>query len=77
MREDLKERHIATAGMDEAAMRKALQTRLSLEDEKQLMKALMGDTRYNKTPDKASDDIERVLIDTLHAPMRVNENERI
>jgi hypothetical protein len=72
-REDLKERGIATAGMDEAAMRKVLETRLRLEDEKQLMKVLMGDTRYNKTPDKVSDDIERVLIDTLHAPMRMNE----
>jgi hypothetical protein len=73
IREDLKERGIATAGMDEAAMRKALEKRLRLEDEKQLMKVLMGDTRHNKTPDKVSDDIERVLIDTLHAPMRMNE----
>ena len=72
-REDLKERGIDTAGMDEGHARKVLEIRLRLEDEKQQMKLLIGDTRCNKTPEKVSDDIERVLIDTLHAPMRMNE----
>jgi hypothetical protein len=74
VQEDLKERGVATAGMDEGTTRKALETRLRLEDEKQQMKLLMGDdTRCNKTPEKVSDDIEPVLIDTLHAPTRMNE----
>jgi hypothetical protein len=53
-----------------------MEARLRLEDEKKQMKVLMRDKRFDNLTGKVSDEIGRVIIviiDTLHAPMRMNE----
>lgn len=85
---DLKERGMYSEhvrlDLDEEGQRQVLEERLRLEDEKNRMKVLRRDQRfepreppepnmYNDPVDTVNDDIGRVLIDTLHAPMRMNE----
>ena len=73
VRADLEERKLYKVNMDEGEQRRVLEQRLRLEDEKTQMKVLMRDKRFEDKNGNISDDVERVLIDTLHAPMRMNE----
>jgi hypothetical protein len=70
---DLKGRDLHEKGMSEAEQRRVMEARLRLEDEKKQMKVLVRDKRFGNLTGKDSDDIGRVLIGTLHAPMRMNE----
>jgi hypothetical protein len=72
VREDLKERGSHTRNMNEAEQRKVMEATLRLEDEAKRMKALRRDKRFEEGRG-VSTDIERVIIDTLHAPVRMNE----
>jgi hypothetical protein len=67
---DLKERGLYIEGTSEMEQRREMEARLRLEDEKKQMKVLMQDRRFEGRGGKVSDDIGRVIIDTLHAPMR-------
>jgi hypothetical protein len=71
--QDLKERGLCKQGMSEVAQRREMESRLRLEDEKKQMNVLTRDRRFEGRGGKVSDDIGRVLIDTLHAPTRMNE----
>ena len=70
--EDLKERGLYTRNMNEAEQRKLMEATLRLEDEAKRMKVLRRDKRFEEGRGMSTD-IERVIIDTLHAPMRMNE----
>jgi hypothetical protein len=67
--EDLKERGLYKQGMSEVAQRREMESSLRLEDEKKQMEVLMRDRRFEGRGGKVSEDIGRVLIDTLHVPM--------
>jgi hypothetical protein len=70
--EDLKERGLWKANMGEAEQRTVMEARLRLEDEYKGMRVLRRDKRF-EAKRGLSTDIDRVIIDTLHAPMRMNE----
>ena len=72
VREDLKERGLYTRDMNEAEQRKVMEATFRLEDEAKRMKALRRDKRFEEEGGMSTD-IERVIIDALHAPMRMNE----
>lgn len=71
--EDLRERKMLTRDMGEAEQREAMEARLRLECEYKRMKVLRQDQRFLNGSGNLSDDLGRVIIDTLHAPMRMNE----
>jgi hypothetical protein len=70
--EDLKERSLWKASVGEAEQRRIMEARLRLEGECKGMRVLRRDKRF-KAKRGLSTDIDRVMIDTLHAPTRVNE----
>jgi hypothetical protein len=72
VREDLKERGLHARNVNEAEQRKVMEATLRLEDEAKRMKALRRDKRFEEGRGMSTD-VERVIIDALHAPMRMNE----
>ena len=71
--EDLKERNMWSSNMGEGEQRAVMEVRLRLEDEYKMMKVLRNDKRFEQQRGDLTDDLDRVIIDTLHAPMRMNE----
>jgi len=74
VKKDLQERGLYDEGMNEHTMRATMEVRLRLEVEWKRMKVLRRDERFLHAEEgMVKDDLERVIVDTLHAPMRVNE----
>ena len=61
------------SNMGEGEQRAVMEVRLRLEDEHKMMKVLRNDKRFEQQRGDLTDDLDRVIIDTLHAPMRMNE----
>ena len=74
VKKDLEERGMAVAGVDDATMRARMEVRLRLEGEWKGLRILRKDERFLEGDDgSVQNDLSRVLIDLLHAPMRMNE----
>jgi len=74
VKKDLEERGMAVAGVDDATMRARMEVRLRLEEEWKGLRILRKDEMFLEGDDGAvQNDLSRVLIDLLHAPMRMNE----
>jgi hypothetical protein len=74
VRKDLEERNMLQRNMNEGEMRATMEVRLRLEDEWKRLRIIRKDTRFlNGGDGGVQNELDRILVDLLHAPMRMNE----